>query len=556
MRDIEQERAANSERAQEGAASRAPSQAPRKQIGPYQLITKIGEGGMGTVWLANLTGPASFHKVAVLKELRADLTSSPTFVEMFLNEARLAARLTHPNVVHTYGANEEEGRLYIAMEYLDGQSWSALRHALWSNQSLPLVLHLKVLADVLSGLHYAHELRDYDGTPLRVVHRDVSPQNVFVTYDGQVKVVDFGVAYAVNSQNTSAPASGPLFVGKVAYSSPEQLRGDPVDRRSDVYSVGVMLWEALAGRRLNEGSTQRRSAKRNSFAPRPPIHAVSPSTPPILIDICDRALSIRPEGRFATAAEFRDELLRYLDQTSLELDIPVLGQMAASAFEKERARINGLIERTLMQRTATPSVPTEVALELVETLPRPADPAEHTPIADLSAFVSVSKLQDDNQVREASQRLTNRGSARGRRALAILVALLGLGGVAWLGLRMLQPHADTVIATPLPALVPQVTEAAPQIEEPPARPKPPLPVVDTALPTPVEEKPVSVIRKPAKASAIETLEENTTEVATPPVSPPAEPSTGISKPAPEEPDFDTQIEPEVKPRPIYEEDPY
>jgi serine/threonine protein kinase len=193
------------------AESKPPSDGPRTQIGPYQLIAKIGEGGMGTVWLTKLPGPAGFNKLAVVKELRADLAGSPAFVEMFLNEARLAARLTHPNVIHTYGANEDRGRLYIAMEYLDGQPWSQVRHVLWTNRSLPLALHLKVLADALTGLHYAHELRDYDGTPLQVVHRDMSPQNVFVTYDGLVKVVDFGVARALPSPRlTPPPPAGSL----------------------------------------------------------------------------------------------------------------------------------------------------------------------------------------------------------------------------------------------------------------------------------------------------------------------------------------------------------
>src|ERR1700759_3875497 len=185
--------------------------ARRTHIGPYQVLAKIGEGGMGTVYLTKMDGPAGFNKLAVVKELRADLTGSKALVEMFLHEARLAARLTHPNVVHTYGANEQDGGLYLAMEYLDGQPWSRIRHALWQRGSLPFGLHVKVLAEILAGLHYAHELRDYDGTPLQVVHCDVSPQNVFVTYDGQVKVVDFGVARAASGEKKSG---GKLLIGK------------------------------------------------------------------------------------------------------------------------------------------------------------------------------------------------------------------------------------------------------------------------------------------------------------------------------------------------------
>jgi serine/threonine protein kinase len=467
-----------------------PSGAPRTQIGPYQLIAKIGEGGMGTVWLTKLPGPAGFNKLAVVKELRADLAGSPAFVEMFLNEARLAARLTHPNVIHTYGANEDRGRLYIAMEYLDGQPWSQVRHALWANRSLPLALHLKVLVDTLTGLHYAHELRDYDGTPLQVVHRDMSPQNVFVTYDGLVKVVDFGVARAVMQRLTPLgslppppPPAGslpprtsqrPMFVGKVAYSGPEQIRGEAIDRRADVFAVGVMLWEALAGRRLMEldaNQDRTEAVRKRASEPAPRIRDVVSSMPRLLSDICDRALALDPNDRFSTAAEFRDAIKAYLDENAPDLDSAQLGQLVSTAFRDERTRINGLIERSLMRSTPTTSPPPVESL--IDTLRPPPESGDHTIRADLSELASVSRLEDEDLLKEA----TNSSVAsirspldpplaepnRDKKKKQLVLAAIGAGALllVWIVYRVATQPQDEVTAQPLPPTPAEVAATSP-----------------------------------------------------------------------------------------------
>lgn len=166
-------------------------------IGKYHLLATLGRGGMAEVFLAVIQGPAGFSKLVVLKELRPELSSEPEFLSMFLDEARLAARLQHPNVVQTNEVGHEGSRHFIAMEYLDGQPLSRVLSRM--RGQLPLPLHLRVLSETLAALHYAHELRDFDGTPLAVVHRDVTPHNVFVTYDGEVKLVDFGIAKATDS---------------------------------------------------------------------------------------------------------------------------------------------------------------------------------------------------------------------------------------------------------------------------------------------------------------------------------------------------------------------
>jgi serine/threonine-protein kinase len=467
--------------------SKAPSDGPRTQIGPYQLIAKIGEGGMGTVWLTKLPGPAGFNKLAVVKELRQDLAGSSAFVEMFLNEARLAARLTHPNVIHTYGANEDRGRLYIAMEYLDGQPWSQVRHVLWTNRSLPLALHLKVLADALTGLHYAHELRDYDGTPLQVVHRDMSPQNVFVTYDGLVKVVDFGVARALPSPRLTPPppagslfppapppprkSEAPMFVGKLAYSGPEQIRGEGVDRRADVFAVGVMLWEALAGRRLMEteaGQDRLEAIKKRANEPAPRIRDVVSSMPRLLSDICDRALALDPNDRFSTALEFRDAIKAYLDESAPDIDNAQLGQLVGSAFRDERTRINGLIERSLM-RSLPAAAPPPVE-SLIDTLRPPPESGDHTIRADLSELASVSKLQDEALLAEATSSVVSTrmpledkpkpDDGRKRQMMMIGGGVLALL-LLWIIVRVAtHTPQDEVTAQPLPDVAPAARPAA------------------------------------------------------------------------------------------------
>jgi serine/threonine-protein kinase len=317
----------------------------RPRIGPYEILAKIGEGGMGHVYLTTMDGPAGFSKLAVVKELRPELVESSTTAEMLLNEVRFAARLAHPNVVHTYGAHEEAGRLYLATEYLDGQPWSRVREVLGKTGALPLELHIQVLVEVLAGLHHAHELRDYDGTTLDAVHCDVSPPNIFVTYDGHVKIVDFGLARAGLAEISAVADS--MSQGKLAYSAPEQARGDAFDRRADVFAVGVLLWEALAGKSFAETEDAPALRERRAQGGEPQIRAVTPDVPAKLAEICDRALALAPADRFATAAELRDALLSYLGSDMTDSDRIKLGALVGNAFREEYARIHELIESHL-----------------------------------------------------------------------------------------------------------------------------------------------------------------------------------------------------------------
>ncbi len=292
---------------------------------------------MARVYLVVSEGLAGADKLVVLKLLRPELAHDEPHRAMFLDEARLAVKLDHPNIVHTYEAGEQGGLYYLMMEFLDGQPLSRLRQSNGVDH-FPLALHLHVLVGLLRGLAYAHQLVDLDGSPLAIVHRDVSPQNVFVTYDGRVKVVDFGIAKAAISREQTEAG---VFKGKTAYAAPEQAMALKVDQRADVFSAGVMLWEAITGRRYwgDRHDVQALMELVNERLPAMP--EIRPDAPAALIRICARALKWQKEDRYATSAEFADALEAYLQAQPnapgpRELAAWVTGHFAADRSELRR----------------------------------------------------------------------------------------------------------------------------------------------------------------------------------------------------------------------------
>lgn len=304
---------------------------------------------MADVFLAVAKGPVGFTKLVVVKRLRRSLAEDPEFVSMLQDEARIASRLNHPNVVQTNEFVEADGEFLIAMEYLEGQPLSRVVQRTAERKShLPDAMHYAVIADVLLGLHHAHELMDYDGTPLGIVHRDVSPQNVFVTYEGQTKIVDFGIAKAVG--RAAAETRTGVVKGKFAYMAPEQALGRPVDRRADLFSVGVMLWEAATKRRM--WSDLREEAVIVQLAtgtyPASP-KSVAPDVPAAIDEICVKALAHEPGDRYATAAEIHRDLEAYLADSGNTGVRRALGAFVAELFESRRAEIKAVIERELKE---------------------------------------------------------------------------------------------------------------------------------------------------------------------------------------------------------------
>ncbi|WP_170229136.1 serine/threonine-protein kinase [Polyangium fumosum] len=313
-------------------------------LGKYRLIAELGHGGMAEVYLAVVQGPAGFNKLCVIKQIRPQLATDPEFLGMFLDEARLAARLSHPNVVQTNEVGQEGERYFIAMEYLEGQPLNRILHRIGRDGGLTLPMHLRIIVDMLSGLHHAHELTDFDGTPLNVVHRDVTPHNVFVTYDGQVKVVDFGIAKAMNS---SAETRLGVVKGKVAYMAPEQARGERVDRRADIFSAGVMLWEAATGRRLWKGIPDLTVLHRLINGDIPSPRSVDPDVPEGLEKIVMKALALRREDRYATSTDLATALEELLDQMGDKSSLREVGKLVAKHFEENRSKIKQIVETQL-----------------------------------------------------------------------------------------------------------------------------------------------------------------------------------------------------------------
>lgn len=327
--------------------SNAPLDTALPEIGRYHLVAELARGGMGIVHLAATHGLAGFNKLLVVKELRPELAGDELYVRMFLDEARLAARLTHRNIVQTIEVGSENARHYMVMEYLDGRSLHRIVKRFHQQRGgFPVGAHLRIIAEGLLGLQYAHDLRDFDGEPLGIVHRDVSPLNVLVTFDGQAKLVDFGIA---KSSDSSQETKTGVLKGRVAYMAPEQAWGSTVDRRADVYAVGVMIWEAAAGRRLWSGKNDVEILARLLKEDPPTLRAVRPEAPEDLTAICARAMAKRPEDRYASAAELLDDLETHLSRRRDAMTMREIGSLVANAFSEERRKMNVLVEEAVLR---------------------------------------------------------------------------------------------------------------------------------------------------------------------------------------------------------------
>jgi serine/threonine protein kinase len=317
----------------------------------YETIAPLGRGGMGEVFLAAMPGPPGLNQLAVLKRIWPELAAEPEFVAMFMDEARLALRMRHENIVQTFevgreaprhtqpGAGSEPDRYYIAMEYLAGQTLAHASARLASGDVFGIQLRLQIVADILSALDYAHQLRGQDGAPLGVVHRDISPQNVFITYQGGVKLMDFGVAKSLGASHQTRPGT---FKGRFAYAAPEQIRGAKVDRRSDLFSVGIILWELLTEQHLFRGRSRSDIVRILTGRDRLPALPADWPIPERLRFVIARALALQPSARYQTAAAFRQDLLD-IQTNWLPPDPRPLAKVISCAFAPERESIEKLI---------------------------------------------------------------------------------------------------------------------------------------------------------------------------------------------------------------------
>jgi serine/threonine-protein kinase len=319
-------------------------------FGPYTLIRRLAMGGMGEIWLAEQRGISGFRKRVVIKTILECFSDDPSLVEMFLSEGKIAAGFTHPNIAQTYDLGCLDGTYYIAMEYVNGRD---LRELLLANidrkRFIPLNLVLRIVAECCQGLHYAHTWKNPDGQAAGIVHRDISPQNILVTFEGAVKIVDFGIAKATHM--ASKTRSG-VLKGKYAYMAPEQVRGRDIDGRVDIFSLGVVMYEMVTARRLFKRNSEMATLDAVLQCEVPPPRRLDEKIPREVEGLVLRAVAREPEQRFATALDMQ----LAVEQTMLECGLPAsLAHLAAymrEMFEEgdgERRPGTGNTERRMSQ---------------------------------------------------------------------------------------------------------------------------------------------------------------------------------------------------------------
>jgi eukaryotic-like serine/threonine-protein kinase len=281
------------------------------KLGKHELLVRIGRGGMATVWVAVERGPSRDQdRIIAVKAILTDLAGDPEFVKMFLDEGRIVRLIRHPNVVDVYEVGEAEGIVYMSMEWVEGDTLHAVIAEAGKRRPIPPEMAVRIIADAAGGLHAAHEVKDETGNLLGVVHRDVSPHNILIGRDGSAKLVDFGVARAMGRMS-DATSAGQLK-GKFGYMSPEQAMAKKVDRRSDIFSLGTVLFELTTGRRLFRGEHDAETLHLVVGGKIPKPTALEADYPPALEAIVLKALERDPNRRFQTAEELREALLGYL----------------------------------------------------------------------------------------------------------------------------------------------------------------------------------------------------------------------------------------------------
>ncbi|WP_394830802.1 TonB family protein [Pendulispora rubella] len=412
----------------------------------YRPILEIGQGGMSRVYLALVRGPGDFNKLQVIKRLLPTLAADPEFLEMFLEEARLSARLNHANIVQINEIGFDGQHHFMAMEYLEGQTLDAVVRSAAKRGTLPLAMHLRIIADACSGLHYAHALTDIDGKPLNIVHRDVSPHNVFVTYAGQVKVLDFGIAKAADSSHHTRTG---VVKGKCAYMAPEQFRQEGIDRRADIFALGVMTWQAATRTRLWKGLTDIEIFHRLATGEIPSPLSIDPSMPTGLVAICERALAPNRDQRFSTAQELGEAIEAYLATLPEVPSTREIGRYVTDLFAENRAKVKAAIEAERKRSETYPANTGEIPIFVDPDAVR--DDSNSQPVAG-AAPMTAPHTTTESKISPAD---VGRGGISRLKAFVLVggaVVLVGGGVLGALGWRKSHQVAE---ATP-----PAVTSAA------------------------------------------------------------------------------------------------
>lgn len=458
---------------------------PGSRLGQYEIIAPLRAGGMATLFLGRRVGPAGFARHVAIKVVHAHLASDPSFIEMFLDEARLAACIQHPNVVHTEELGEANGMYYLAMEYVHGCTLAQfLMRLIQQKRGLAPEVAAHITMKVADGLHAAHEVKDETGRPLGVVHRDISPQNVLLAYNGQVKLIDFGVAKAAGRSRETTGAS---LKGKIRYMSPEQAWGRSVDRRTDVYALGIVLWEALTHRRLFVADDDFAALERV----RSPQVAAPSSLAPWVSEALDHAvltaLAADPAARFQTAQAFRRAIGGGCPKAVM-VEPDDLGALLVSVMEddieRERRSAPPAVTRALAVKAPEPARRTGAMAAYTREMPAYVPPgdealtAAEVPSARAAppdrAVVASDPQVEESRVRpsEATPAPITLPVADGARAAVVaglvLVAILGAVGAWVVGSYWLGPSTpvETAGAPPAPEPLPIGPAPEPSIVEP------------------------------------------------------------------------------------------
>ncbi|RME21640.1 MAG: serine/threonine protein kinase [Deltaproteobacteria bacterium] len=313
-------------------------------LGKYQLIKRIAIGGMSEIFLASQGGLRGFERAVVVKCIREDLEAEPEVEQMFLDEARIAACLKHPNIVHLYDVGRDKGTAYLAMEYVFGRDLMDIcTRARALGKQIPVPVLVKMMCDVLAALHYAHFVAEYQDKPLHVIHRDVSPQNIMVSFDGVTKLGDFGIAKA--SARLSQTRAG-VLKGKYAYMSPEQVRGKPLDHRTDQFSLAVVFYEALTGTRLFQRDTEFSTMEAVDRCHVPPLKVLRKDVPRRLVRVLRKAMRKNPRRRFSSAKEMERALHKLLVGSPVEQTERVAAFMRELFTEELKQRERAIARAT------------------------------------------------------------------------------------------------------------------------------------------------------------------------------------------------------------------
>jgi eukaryotic-like serine/threonine-protein kinase len=324
--------------AQEEASPVAVEEALPKQFGKYTLLRKLAAGGMAELFLALHRSVAGFEKLIVIKRILPSMNQDRGFIDMLLHEARIAATLGHPNIVQIFDVGQVEGRYFIAMEHIHGEDIRSIVRAMKkkSVSEFPLEHTIQIVLGMCAGLAYAHEKRDLDGVTLDIVHRDISPQNIVVTFTGDVKIVDFGIAKS-GTQVGDDTKDGQLK-GKVPYMSPEQAAGEPIDWRSDIFATGVMLFELTTGKRLFKGTSEYETLKLICEREYPLPTQVRPGYPPGLERIVMKALAKKREDRYQSAREMQSDLESFVREERIPVSPVSVTRWMQSLFQEKLAQ--------------------------------------------------------------------------------------------------------------------------------------------------------------------------------------------------------------------------